>query len=155
MHRPPTNSSIPIEQIQLPAPGLEQMQAEAREAGFQFLETLLREWVSGKNRFDAAGEMLCGHFDQGVLVAIGGLNRDPFLSDPAVGRIRRVYVRREWRNRGIGGALLEKLLTAARKNFRSVRLRAENPSAAQLYERKGFTRIQSSSATHILHFESP
>jgi len=129
------------------------MQAEAREEGFQFLETLLREWVNGKNRFNAVGEALYGYFDRGILVAGGGLNRDPFLADPSVGRIRRLYVRRAWRNRGIGGALLDTLLSAARENFRSVRLRADNPDAARLYERKGFTRIESPSATHILHFE--
>lgn len=147
-------AKILIEQIQLPAPGLEQMRTEAGQKGYRFLETLLQEWVSGENRFDAGGERLCGHFDGGVLVAVGGLNRDPFLGDPTVARIRRVYVRQAWRNRGIGGALLDTLLCAARENFRSVRLRAENSSAIRLYERKGFTRIESPSATHILHFES-
>jgi GNAT superfamily N-acetyltransferase len=143
-----------IEPIQLPAPGLEQMQAEARAEGYRFLETLFEEWMSGENRFDGAGEVLCGSFDRGILVAVGGLNRDPFLADPSVGRIRRVYVRRAWRNKGVGGALLDTLLSAAHGNFRTVRLRAENPNAARLYERRGFSRIVSPNATHILHFES-
>lgn len=147
-------AKVLIEQIQLPVPGLEQIRAEARDEGFRFLETLWREWVSGENRFDAAGEVLCGHFYQGLLVAVGGLNRDPFLIDSAVARVRRLYVRRAWRNTGIGSALLDALVSAARENFHRVRLRAENPSAARLYERKGFTRIESPSATHILHFES-
>jgi GNAT superfamily N-acetyltransferase len=142
-----------IQRIQLPAPGIEQMQAEARSEGYRFLETLVEEWLSGRNRFDAPGEMLCGHLDAGILTAVGGLNRDPFLDDPAVGRIRRVYVRRPWRNRGIGGALLDTLLSAASGNFHIVRLRAENPAAARLYERKGFLTIQSPSATHALHLD--
>ncbi len=129
------------------------MQAEARKEGYKFLETLVNEWFSGENRFDAAGEILCGHLDRGVLVAVGGLNRDPFLADPKVGRIRRVYVRQAWRNQGIGGALLDTLLDVARQNFSSVRLRSENSRAARLYERKGFTSIASTTATHILRFD--
>jgi GNAT superfamily N-acetyltransferase len=148
-------AAVFIEQIELPAPGIEQMHAEARSEGYKFLDTLVEEWTSGENRFDAPGEALCGHLHEGILVAIGGLNCDPFLGDPTVGRIRRVYVRPAWRNNGIGGALLDKLLSVARQNFSCVRLRAENPAAARLYERKGFSPGASASATHILHFDKP
>lgn len=141
-----------IQPIELPITGLEQMRAEADKEGYTFLDTLLEEWVSGKNRFNAAGEMLCGHLDQNTLVAVGGLNCDPFLGDPTIGRIRRLYVMPAWRSRGIGGALLDKLLSVARLNFSCVRLRAENPRAARLYERKGFVPTASASATHVLSF---
>jgi len=36
--------------------------------------------------------MLCGVIDEGLLIAVGGLNLDAFLAQPDVGRIRRVYV---------------------------------------------------------------
>ena len=146
------SSGFLIQRIQLPAPGLDQMQAEARKDGYRFLDTLLDEWADGKNRFDGAGEVLCGHFDSGLLIAVGGLNQDQFLGDPKVGRIRRVYVRQAWRNCGIGGALLDTLLGHAIAHFSSVRLRAENSNAARLYERRGFVPIDSSTATHILRF---
>lgn len=142
-----------IQQIELPAPGIEQLQAEARDEGYKFLDTLVSEWMSGANRFDGIGEILCGSLDGGVVVAVGGLNRDPFLQDPTVGRIRRVYVRKAWRNRGLGGGLLDKLLSVARQNFRSVRLRADNPKAARLYERKGFLPDANSSATNSLRLD--
>lgn len=141
-----------IQPITLPAPGIEQMQAEARSEGYRFLETLVLEWESGENRFDREGEVLCACLDGGSVVAIGGLNCDPFLGDPGVGRIRRVYVRGAWRNRGIGGLLMDELLTRARQSFRCVRLRADNPHAMRLYERKGFVAQASDSATHILEF---
>jgi GNAT superfamily N-acetyltransferase len=140
-----------IQAIQLPVPGIEELQAEAHIEGYRFIDTLVNQWLSGENRFNAPGEALCGCMDDGLLIAVGGLTRDPFLSDPAVGRIRRVYVRRACRNRGIGAALLDQLLSVARQNFSSVRLRAESPQAARLYGRKGFSEIQSPTATHILH----
>lgn len=148
------SSGFLIERIHLPAPGLDQMQAEARKEGYRFLDTLLDEWVGGQNRFDSAGEVLCGHLDSGLLIAVGGLNQDQFLRDPKVGRIRRVYVRQAWRNCGIGGALLDTLLSYAIAHFSSVRLRAINSDAARLYERRGFVPINSSTATHILCFNA-
>jgi hypothetical protein len=45
------------------------------------------------------------------------------------------------------------LVEQARRNFRCVRLRAENADAARLYESKGFSPIQSPDATHILFFD--
>jgi GNAT superfamily N-acetyltransferase len=144
---------IPIQKIELPVPGIERLLAEAREEGYDFIETLVEEWASAENRFDAPGEALCGHLEEGLLVAVGGLNLDPFAGRPDMGRIRRVYVRPAWRNRGIGRALVTALVEQARRNFRCVRLRAENPGAARLYESMGFSPIQSPEATHILFFD--
>ena len=143
---------ILIQRIALPVPGMEHLQSEARAEGYDFIETLVEEWASAKNRFDAPGEILCGHLDQGLLAAVGGLNCDPFAGRPDMGRIRKVYVRPAWRNRGVGRALVTNLVEEARKSFRCVRLRAENASAAILYERIGFAPIANPDATHILLF---
>ena len=144
---------ISIEKIELPVAGIEQLQAEALAEGYDFIETLVDDWMSGYNRFDAPGEILCGHLDDGMLVAVGGLNCDPVANDPEVGRIRRVYVRAAWRNQSVGRALMNTLVTEARKHFRCVRLRAETADAARLYERLGFIPIANPDATHILIFE--
>ncbi len=144
---------IPIRKIELPVPGLGPLQSEARDEGYDFIETLVEEWASAKNRFDAAGEALCGHLDRGLLVAVGGLNLDPFAGRPDMGRIRRVYVRPAWRNKGIGRALVTALVEEARVHFSCVRLRAENVRAARLYESMGFAPISSPDATHILLFD--
>ncbi len=143
---------IAIQKIELPAPGMEYLQAEAHAEDYDFIETLVEEWARAQNRFDAPGEILCGHFDQGLLVAVGGLNCDPFAGRPDLGRIRRVYVRPAWRDKGIGTALVTALIEKARTHFRCVRLRAENANAARLYERIGFAPIASPDATHILLF---
>jgi GNAT superfamily N-acetyltransferase len=141
---------ITIRQIELPVYGIEQLQREALQEGFLFIERLWKEWQSGDNRFAALGEVLYGCTDQGVLVAIGGLNQDPFVGPPDVGRIRRVYVLPAWRNKGVGEALIRALVETARTSFTSLRLRTGNPTAARLYERIGFSRSLALDATHVL-----
>jgi len=58
-----------IHRVELPAPGIEELRAEAFTEGFDFIERLIKEWSSGENRFDAPGEILCGYLDQGRVVA--------------------------------------------------------------------------------------
>jgi GNAT superfamily N-acetyltransferase len=144
---------ILIQKIELPIAGLEELHSEAKSDGYDFIDTLVDEWASGVNRFEAPGEVLCGHLNHGHLVAVGGLTIDPFTAEPGTGRIRRVYVCSAWRNKGVGGALVSTLIAEARNSFRCVRLRAENESAARLYERLGFTPIDNPGATHTLSFE--
>jgi GNAT superfamily N-acetyltransferase len=144
---------ITIHPIQLPVPGMEQLQVEALQEGVLFIERLWEEWQSGMNRFTAPGEKLYGCMDQAVLVAIGGLNQDPFDGRWGVGRIRRVYVRPAWRNKGIGEALVHTLVEDARTSFTTLHLRTDNPTAARLYERIGFSRSLGLHATHVLDFD--
>jgi GNAT superfamily N-acetyltransferase len=141
---------IAIHKIELPVPGMEQLRIEALAERYDFIEKLILEWSSGVNRFDAQGEILCGYLDRGFIAAVGGLNRDPFVARPEIGRIRRVYVRRAWRNQGIGESLVTALVQHARESFRCVRLRSDNPNAARLYERMGFSACSDTNATHIL-----
>ncbi len=147
------SAMITIHSIQLPVPGMEQLLAEALQEGFFFIERLWEEWENGTNRFSAPGEGLFGSMDQGVLVAIGGLNQDPFDGRKGIGRIRRVYVRSAWRNKGIGQALVHTLIENARTSFTALRLRTDNPTAARLYERIGFSRSLALNATHVLNFD--
>jgi GNAT superfamily N-acetyltransferase len=114
---------------------------------------LWKEWQNGKNRFTAPGEKLYGCMDQAVLVAIGGLNQDPFDGRRGIGRIRRVYVRPAWRNKGIGEALVHTLVENARTSFTALHLRTDSPTAARLYERIGFSRSLALNATHVFDFD--
>lgn len=143
-----------IHKIELPVPGIDQLHSEARAEGFDFLDTLVNEWSSGENRYNGPGEILMGGIDNGNVIAVGGLNRDPFLNEPGIGRIRRVYVRAAWRNQHIGRALVTALIDHARGHFSAVRLRAITPGAARLYERLGFHPIEDPNATHILALHS-
>jgi len=145
-----------IQSIRLPVTGLQELLAEARGEGYDFIDTLIDEWQSGANRFEGYGETLYGGLnEERVLIAVGGLTIDPFVpyeGRAEVGRIRRVYVRAAWRNQRVGRRLVLALVEEARKSFAAVRLRAENADAARLYERIGFSPLDDPDATHILHF---
>ena len=130
----------------------EALRREAREEGYGFVELTVQQWIAGADRFDGPGAFLCGYFDEAVLLAIGGLSRDPYLNDPEVGRLRRIYVRAGWRAHGVGTQMTEYLISEAKKTFRTVRLRAENDRAARLYERLGFLPVTDPHASHILRF---
>jgi GNAT superfamily N-acetyltransferase len=144
------NTMISIQRIELPLPGLDVLVKESLDEGFDFIERLVQEWESCVNCFDRPGEVLLGSYFDDILIAVGGLNIDPYTADPSIGRIRHFYVRSEWRNIGIGRQLLEALVEESRRTFRTVRLRAENAGAARLYERTVFVAISDPHASHIM-----
>jgi len=87
----------------------------------------------------------------GRLVGVCGLNIDPYTSDRSVGRIRRLYVREEFRNIGVGRQLVQAVIATAQSRFDSLRVRTENPEAASFYERLGFRRrVGVPDCTHTL-----
>jgi len=119
--------------------------------GFQFVRRVVVEWASGANRFSRDGERLIGAFLDRRLVAICGLNRDPYQDDPTVGRLRNLYVLPEFRRRGLGEALTRRVIELAGSAFRLLRLRAATPEAAVFYERLGFSKaIDLPNCTHAL-----
>ena len=124
---------------------------EARASGHLFLDRLITDWHSGANRFDKSGECLLGLFVGGRLVAVGGLNRDPYdTSGRAVGRLRHVYVAQSLRRRGLGRQLVAELLARA-QTFERVRLRTPGtPDAAAFYESLGFVPVDEADATNSI-----
>jgi GNAT superfamily N-acetyltransferase len=137
----------------LPA-GLETLRTDAAREGFAFIERLVAEWTSGTNTFDRPGECLLGAFADGRLVGIGGLNADPYLPGTNTARVRHVYVLEGWRRKGIGRALVDRLVREARGSFGEVRLRTAH-GAAEFYIRCGFSPLDHASASHSLKFTGP
>lgn len=123
------------------------MEREAVSEGFGLITRLRQEWESGANRFDREGEALLGAFRADRLVGIGGLNRDPYMSDPRAGRLRHLYVLKDARRAGIGRILVECILGHATGNFDAVRLWTDR--AATFYDRLGFERVDAPKATHV------
>lgn len=125
----------------------------AREEGHNLVERLVDDWRDGSNRFDRSGEVALEARLNSRLVAVGGLNRDPYLHDPTVGRIRHVYVSPEVRGSGAGRAVVQALIEHARAGFTRVRLRTVTPAGTAFYLSLGFEETPDEpDATHVWRF---
>lgn len=111
---------------------------ESQADGIRFVNKLWRFHEDGSNRFDQPGEGLWFAHLGDQVVGLAGLNRDPYLSDPTVGRLRHLYVARHLRGQGLGQALLRTVVKAAQAHFATLTLRALDPAAARFYRRFGF-----------------
>jgi GNAT superfamily N-acetyltransferase len=124
---------------------------ESEVSGYRFLRRVANEWESGANRFTRPGEALFAAEIDDRLAGVCGLSIDPYLRDDRVGRVRNVYVLAEYRRQGIGRQLVEASISAARGHFDRLRLRAEEPGPARLYESLGFLACSGNpDCTHIL-----
>jgi GNAT superfamily N-acetyltransferase len=124
---------------------------ESKEDGFRFLDRLVNDYKNGTNDFKKPSEALFGVFtDKGILIGIGGLNVDPYTTDQKVGRVRRFYVSKYFRRKGIGLILLNKIVIEAKKNFDILVLHTDTPQASQFYTSFGF--LESSKYPKTTHF---
>lgn len=142
-------TAITFRDVTLPLDGFSNLEREAATEDHKFLTRLHTEWQDSTNRFDAPGECLLGAFADATLIAIGGLNLDPFADAPDVGRLRHIYVLRDHRRCGIAAGLVRELL-ARNTHFQTIRLRTPNADASHFYETLGFTPITDETATHTL-----
>ncbi len=127
---------------------------ESAAEGFAFVKRLRDEWSAGTNRFDHPGEVFLIARSKGRLVGVCGLNRDPFVSDASVGRLRRLYVLPSARRLGIARALTQLALRAARQSFSVVRLRTFASEASAFYRTLGFVAIDDDpDASHEFRFD--
>ena len=125
------------------------VESEAR--GIHFVRRLTDEWINGVNRFDRPGEALFAVRDAADIVAVGGLNVDPYTTEPGTGRVRHLYVVATHRRRGLGATLVGEIIATARSRFHTLRLSTSNPDAARLYERLGFRPCADvAKCTHIM-----
>jgi GNAT superfamily N-acetyltransferase len=133
----------------LPA-GFDALRAEARGEGYRFVERLATDWSSGTTRFDREGEALLAARLGGTLAAIGGLTIEPIVSGAL--RMRRFYVRREYRRRGIGCVLATALLEQAARFVRLVTVNAA-PASTAFWESLGFAPDPRDGHTHVRHLD--
>lgn len=124
-----------------------------RVEGQHLVARLVDEWRDGTNRFDRPGETLVEVRCGSDLCAIGGLNIDPYLDDPRVGRIRHVYVDPGQRRNGVGRLLIETLIDIADGHFEKVRLRSVRDGGPSFYESLGFEPTAETEATHVMWLE--
>jgi GNAT superfamily N-acetyltransferase len=144
--------SIAIKRLTSLSPAaLAEMLIESERDGWHFVRRLLEEWEDGSNRFDRPGEALFATGDGRRIIGVCGLNRDPYSAEPDVGRVRRLYVLRDYRRQGVGQSLLLAVVGSAAGRFHWLRLRTESLQAAGFYERLGFRAVAGvSHYTHVL-----
>ncbi len=128
---------------------LKPLAKKAELEGHNFVQRTILEWESGKNDFSKKGEILFGIFDSDLCVGIGGLNIDPYVNDSSLGRVRHLYISKNYRRMGLATQLIEKIIEVAQKHFTRLRLYTDNPSAALFYESLGFVKSNGIKETHI------
>ena len=120
---------------------LDSLVKQSKEDGFRFVERLVNDYKSGSNTFKHSGEGLFGVFnEEGVLVGIGGLNKDPFANEQYIGRLRRFYIRKEYRRNGVGSLLVKKIVDDAKRYYKILVLRTDTEQADKFYTSIGFTK---------------
>ena len=130
----------------LPA-GFEKLRAEALAEGFRQVERFAAEWASRTTRFDRGGEALLAAGLNGELAGIGGLTIEPVV--PGALRMRRFYVRPQFRRYGVG----RKLATAVlEQRGQTARLVTVNAAAGSIlfWEALGFEPDMREGHTHVL-----
>lgn len=117
---------------------------ESKQEGFRFLHRLVTEFEDESNMFNGSGECLLVVKEGGNILAIGGLN----IYGTDTGRLRRVFVSKQYRNKGIGKALIGALEHHAAKSFKNVVLYTDNVLAAKFYERCGYKSVKEYNVSH-------
>ncbi|MBJ8052710.1 GNAT family N-acetyltransferase [Bacillus cereus] len=113
---------------------------ESTKEGFNFLIKLINEYESKRNTFSKTGECLYGIFRGDTLIGIGGLNQDPYTKDNKIGRLRRFYIAKDYRRKGLGRLLLGRILGDAKIYFTIVVLHTDIKQGDQFYTSSGFVK---------------
>ncbi|WP_246059383.1 GNAT family N-acetyltransferase [Paenibacillus lautus] len=134
------NNMIVHEVADLGAVDITELLTESKEEGFRNIHRLVNEYNEGMNTFQHEDEALfecrVGH----RVIGICGLNRDPY-SGGSIGRIRRLYVLKEFRRLGAGRRLVEAVIHKASSHYTKLVLKTDNPKAAEFYKNLGFKGI--------------
>ncbi len=145
--------TVEIKEIQdLKNMNVSKLVEESEAEGYRFLRRLVDQYEDGSNTFNQTDEVLYGVWDhQDHLLAIGGLNRDPYSTKDSVGRLRRFYISANARRQGVGTKLLQKILENAQGHFDELVVRTDSSAADAFYRANGFSGdLGLPEATHIL-----
>ncbi len=127
--------------------GFNVLRSDARDEGHTNMERLADDWISGANRFEAAGEALLAAFVTEELTGVGGITRDPAC--PETLRLRRFYVRPAFRRLGVGRCLAHALIQKSRPLNKRLVLNAETDLAVHFWQALGFVEDRRDGHTHV------
>jgi GNAT superfamily N-acetyltransferase len=112
------------------------LRAEAKAEGWTHIERLALDWAIGTVRFEKDGEALFAAFIGGELAGMGGMTVDPI--DPTASRMRKFFVRRDFREQGVARALAGALMQESAHARRGMTLRADETETPGFWEALGF-----------------
>ena len=148
----PSSTVDPVTELPL---DLDRLVEESLRERFGAVAVLRDRWRDGSNRFDQGGEALfAARTPSGSLAGVCGLNLDPYVDDPGVGRLRHLYLLPPFRRQGIATALVGAVIHQARGTFRVLRLRTDRADADALYTALGFERCSEPDCTHVVDLSS-
>lgn len=133
-----------------PPIGFAQLRAEAEAEGYEHIEHLVHDWEEGRIRFRLEGEGLFAVLLADRFAGIGGITHDPDLPYTEALRVRRVYVRPEYRREGVGRALVRRIIEHGLRHAPALVVNAGNPGAAAFFEACGFRPVEDPGHTHRL-----
>lgn len=120
--------------------------------GFELLQRIDQHWNSGVRRYDRAGEALFCAEHEGRIVALCGRVQDPVEKETL--QLRHGYVLPEWRQLGIGSAVMKRVTDVPADLYRRVAMRAYFQPVRRFCERHGFQAIDHPRYTHELLIQS-
>lgn len=130
--------------------GFAALLADAAAEGVRNMALLDQAWASGVERFDGDGEALLGALLAGTLVGVGGLSVEPASVEPAR-RLRRLYVRPDYRRQGVARTLATALIQEGLDQVDLLTVNAAaSPAAPLFWEAQGFSSDSSGPWTHVL-----
>ena len=121
--------------------------SESESEGFRFVRRFKDEFDSKLNTFSKQGEAFFAATIDDTLIAIGGVNSWGTDKDK-VGRLRRFYVSKAYRNNGVGRRLLDQIETHAFEYFDSLVLYTETSEASNFYLNRGYTGVVAQKISH-------
>jgi len=138
-----------VKQISVLPDGFDALLQESLREGFGALKRLKENHLNGSNTFSLNGEALFAVSIEESLVGVCGLNRDPYAAEEDIGRVRHLYVRPEFRKKGVGRTLVQTVEKAARSHFSLLRLYTGSEKASTFYEILGYQRLKGDHVSHV------
>lgn len=122
----------------------EPLRAAAAAEGWRHMDRLAEEVAAGAPVFLA----LLAVREGGALLGIGGLTEEPLPDDgaPAL-RLRRVYVRPDARQRGVGRTLASALVQEGLDSVRRLTVHTQDARAEAFWRAQGFAPVSSKAWT--------
>lgn len=124
--------------------GFDELRADAEANGYRQLRRLAAELETGQAMFHA---VVAVFIDRG-LVGVGAITDEPQPASEPAWRLRRLYVHRRFRRRGIARSMVRALLAEAADKVRLVTVHAGDDDAARFWEAIGFQHAACKAWTH-------